>query len=117
MPRAPTFPGHEELNCDICEFCGASSVGLKIHKGRKHDSVPHVDGESLTTRNTDCWWEKNRQDRLKNYQIFMDVLMDIDEAALSEAEKSAEREHVTNKRKEPLGSNYIYCAPWNSGFD
>ena len=41
--------------------------------------------------------------------------MDIDEAALSEAEKSAEREHVQNMRKEALGSNYIYCAPWNSG--
>ena len=78
-------------------------MGLKIHKGRKHDSVPHVDGESLTTRNTDCWWEKNRQDRLKTYQVFTDVLMDIEEAALIEPEQSAEREHIKKHEKRSFG--------------
>jgi hypothetical protein len=103
----------DELQCDHCSFKGVSSVGLKIHIGRKHDKIPQVDGEGSTSRETDCYWERNRKDRLKTFQVFMDVLMDIEESSISEAEKISEKEYVTSVRKEALGSNYIYCPPWS----
>ena len=77
-------------------------------------TFPRVDGESHTVRNTDSWWQKNRSDCLKTFEVFEDVLLDIDEAPLSEEEKIAERDHVTSVRMEALGRNYIYCPPWNN---
>ena len=100
--------------CDMCDFIGVSSVGLKIHKGRKHESIPQIDGESCSARNTDCWWEMHKKHRLKIYKTFMDVLSDIAEANLSKEEKITEREYVTSVRKEALGSNFIYCPPWKT---
>ena len=87
-------------------------MGLRIHKGRKHDRIPQVDGERSVARNTDCWWEQNKKHRLKTYEVYQNVLLDIEEAPLSETEKCLEKEKVTNVRKEALGSNYIYCPPW-----
>jgi hypothetical protein len=106
--------GTDQLTCNICNFKGVSSNGLKIHKGRKHENIPQVDGEAPQERETDCWWEKNLSHRLKTYQVYNDVLLDIDESTLSEQEKVSERDHVTNIRKEELGSKYIYCPPWSS---
>ena len=57
---------------------------------------------------------KTEKDRLKTFQVYRDVLIDINETALIETEKSAERDHVTNMRKEALGSNLIYCPPCSS---
>ena len=115
MSSLPSSKGSsDELSCDICNFQGVSSNGLKIHKGRKHDNIPQVDGEASQERETDCWWERNLSHRLKTYQVYKDVLLDIDESTLSEEEKLSERENVTNLRKEGLGSNYIYCPPWSS---
>ena len=105
----PAFMQHVQLQ-------GVSSNGLKIHKGRKHENIPQVDGETEPSqqRETDCWWERNLSHCLKTYQVYRDVILDIDESSLSEEEKVSEREHVTNIRKEGLGSNYIYCPPWCS---
>ena len=91
----------------MCNFKGVSSNGLKIHKGRKHENIPQVDGETEPSqqRETDCWWERNLSHRLKTYQVYRDVLLDIDESTLSEEEKVSEREHVKNIRKEGLDSN------------
>ena len=98
----------------MCNFKGVSSNGLKIHKGRKHENISQVDGETSPQRDTDRWWERNLSHSLKAYTTWRDVLLDIDESTLSEEEKISEREYVTNIRKEELGSNYIYCPPWSS---
>ena len=87
---------------------------FKAPQGGYNEKIPQVDGEASQTRETDCWWERNLSHRLKTYQVYMDVLLDIDESILTEEEKVSERENVTNIRKEGLGSNYIYCPPWNS---
>ena len=39
--------------------------------------------------------------------------MYIDDSPLTEEEKSAEREHVTNASKEALGSNFQFYPPWS----
>ena len=95
-------------------FKGVSINGLKIHKDRKHENIQQVDGETPQERVTDWWWERNLSHRLKTFQVYTDVLLDIDESALTEEEKVSEREHATNIRKEELGSNYIYYPPWSS---
>ena len=38
-----TFDDNEKLNCDLCDFVGKSSKGLKIHKGRKHGEMISCD--------------------------------------------------------------------------
>ena len=93
-----------------------SSVGLKIHKGRKHERIPQFDGDGDLSypRETDAWWEKGYKHTLKCFQTYKDVLLDIEESSLSNEEKSFERENVTQLRKEGLGSNFIYCPPWNA---
>ena len=73
-----------------------------------------MDGETNSPpRDTDCWWERHRQDRLKTFTVYQDVLMDIEEYLLTDEEKRVETEKVTSLRKEALGSNYIFCPPWN----
>ena len=103
-----------KFSCDICEFDGVSSVGLKIHTSRKHENIPQVDGESFEVRNTDCWWVNGYRRWLKSLENYKNVLLDIDEAPLSQEEKCSERDKITQIRKEELGSNYIYCPPWNT---
>ena len=110
----PSKESSDELLCNICNFKGVSRNGLKIHKGRKHENIPQVDGEAYQERDADCWWERNLSPCLKTYKVYKDVLLDIDESTLSEEEKVSERENVTHLRKEGLGSNYIYCPNWNS---
>ena len=98
----PTIP----FSCDLCEFVGTSSSDLKVHKHRKHNDIPQLDGEFSEGRQTDCWWEKKFKNPLKVFQVFKDVLLDIDDSPLTEEEKSVERENVTNARKEARGSNF-----------
>ena len=85
-----------------------------MHNDWRHENIPQVDGESHTVRNTDSWWEKNCSDCLKTFKVFKDVLLDIDEAPLSEGKKIAEHDHVTSVRMEVSGRKYIYCPPWNN---
>ena len=73
----------DSLSCDQFEFEGVATTGLKIHKSRKHDDIPQVDGEGLTIQNTHCWWEKHRTDWLRSYKKYQNVLMDIKESPLS----------------------------------
>ena len=101
------------LSCDLCDFEGVSTVGLKIHKSRKHEDIPQIDGECLDTRETDCWWEKHQHHSLRTYQVYLDVLMDIENAPLTKEEKFTEIETVTNVRKNQLGKIYMDCPPWN----
>ena len=103
----------EDLSCESCNFKAVSSVGLKIHISRKHDTIPQVDGENCSPRNTDAWWEKGYKHTLKGFQMFKDVLEDIEESSLSKEEKCFEQEHITELRKKVLGSNFIYYPPWN----
>ena len=110
----PSKESSDELLCNICNFKGVYRNGLKIHKGHKHENIPQVDGEASQERDTDFWWERNLSHRLKTYEVYKNVLLDIDKSTLSEEEKVSERENVTNIRKKELGSNYIYCPPWNS---
>ena len=80
------------FSCDLCDFEGVSSVGLKIHTSRKHDYIPQVDGDISEARNADCWWVKGYRSCLKTFQTYKDVLIDIEEAPLSQAEKCTERD-------------------------
>ena len=54
-----------ELSCDICEHRRQAKGGLKIHIGRKHNEIPHLDGDMQTERETDDWWESNSAVTLK----------------------------------------------------
>ena len=40
-------------NCELCDFQGVSTVGLKIHKSRKHEDIPQIDGADSSQRETD----------------------------------------------------------------
>ena len=86
--------------------------GLKIHKSRKHEDIPQLDGECSTVRNTDSWWQDHRKISLNTFQKYMDVLKDIEESTLDEEEKHIECEKVTNARKEAFGENYSSFPPW-----
>ena len=95
----PTIP----FQCDLCEYVGMSSSDLKVHKHRKHNTIPQLDGEISESRQTDCWWEKKFKNPLKVFQVFKDDLMDIDESPLTEEEKSVECENVTKCKKRSPG--------------
>ena len=104
----------DPFSCDVCGFHAVSSVGLKIHKSRKHEDIPQIDGASFSLRETDPWWERNLKQSLRSYQMYIDVLKDIEEANLSEEEEILEKENVTNVRKEALGKIFMECPPWNT---
>ena len=106
-------PQEIPFSCDLCEYVGKSTVDFKMHKNRKHDKIPQLDGGDFKIRETDCWWEKKFKNPLKVFKMFKDVLMDIDESRLNVVEKSEERDTVTNARKEALGDNFQYYPPWN----
>ena len=108
----------DSLTCDECGFESVSSNGLKIHKSKKHEDISQIDaipiGESSSVRDTYCWCEKHRNNSLKSSHTYQNALLDIKESPLSEEEMSQESELVTKARKQALGQNYIYCAPWNT---
>ena len=104
----------DTLTCDLCGFLPVSSVGLKIHKSRKHEDIPQIDGASFSPRETDNWWERNSKLSLRSYQMYIDVLKDIEDARLSVEEELLEKESVTNARKEALGKIFMECPPWSS---
>ena len=99
--------------CELCDFQGVSTVGLKIHKSRKHEDIPQIDGADSNQRETDNWWEKHNKLSLRSYQMYIDVLKDIEDAKISEEEKLKEKENVTNVRKEALGKILDQCPPWS----
>ena len=86
MSKTPTLSVNavsDSLTCDECGFESVLSNGLKIHKSRKHEDIPQIDGESSIVRDTDCWWEKHRNNSLKSYHTYQNVLLDIKESPLS----------------------------------
>jgi hypothetical protein len=101
------------LSCEECEFQAASNVGLKIHKSKKHEDIPQLDGESECERDTDEWWVKQNNYSLKIFQMYIDVLKDIEKSSLSEEKKNEEREKVTNGRKAAFGDNFQWFPPWS----
>ena len=58
-------------------------------------------------------WEKHQHHSLRTYQVYLDVLMDIENAPLTKEEKFTEIETVTNVRRKQLGKIYMDCPPWN----
>ena len=102
------------LACEECGFEAASSVGLKIHNSKKHEEIPQLDGESPYESDTDCWWINQRNDSLKCFQKYIDVLKDIDDSTLSEQEKNEEKEKVNNGRKSAFGDNFKWFPPWDN---
>ena len=100
-------------NCELCDFQGVSTVGLKIHKSRKHEDIPQIDGADSNQRETDSWWEEHNKLSLRSYQMYIAVLKDIEDAKISEEEKLIEKENVTNVRKEALGKIFDQCPPWS----
>ena len=84
---------------------------MTIHKNRKHNSIPQLDGGNYECRRTDCWWEKRFKNPLKVFQVFKVVLLDIEESPLTEEEKCFERENMTSARKEVLGDNFKFFPP------
>ena len=93
-----------------------STLGLKIHKSRKHEDIPQIDGAHFNHResDTDFWWEKHQQHSLRSYQMYIDVLQDIEDANISQEDKILETENVTNVRKEALGKIWDQCPPWSN---
>ena len=79
----------------MCDFKAASSNRLKIHKGRNHENIPHLDREGSPERDSDTWWDRNYSHCLKSYQFYIDGLSDIKVNPLSESEKVSECENVT----------------------
>ena len=102
------------LACEVCGFEAASSVGLKIHTRKKHEEIPQLDGEGPYESYTDCWWINQRNDSLKCFQKYIDVLKDIDDSTLSEQEKNEEKEKVNNGRKSAFGDNFKWFPPWDN---
>ena len=112
--KLPIQSKQTSFKCDLCDYKGESSVGLRMHISRKHQDIPQIDGESFFVRETDCWWEKHFKSSLKNFQTYTEVLLDIDESPLSEEERCTERNIVTQARKEAFGENYSYFPPWSN---
>jgi hypothetical protein len=109
------------LSCEECDSQAASNVGLKIHKSKKHEDIPQLDGESECERDTDEWWVKQNNYSLKIFQMYIDVLKDIEKSSLSEEEKNEEREKSPMAEKLHLATissgsllgaklNCIYCG-------
>ena len=90
-------------------FQGVSTVGLKIHKSWKHEDIPQIDGKDSIQRETDSWWEEHKKNSLRLYQMYIDVLQDIEDAKISMEEQIFEKENVTNVRKEALAKIYEQC--------
>ena len=67
-----------------------STVGLKIHKSQKHEDIPQIDGADSNQRETDNWWEEHNKLSLRSYQMYIDVLKDIEDAKISEEDKLIE---------------------------
>ena len=88
-------------------------MGQKIHKSKKHENIPQLDGESLNVRITDCWWEKQNKYSLRFYQTYTDFIEDINETPLNEREKCLDTDKATNARKEAFGESYSVLPPWN----
>ena len=78
------------LSCKECYFQAASNVGLKIHKSKKNEDISQFDGESACESDTDERWVKQSNYALKIFQIYIDVLKDIEKSSLSEEEKNEE---------------------------
>ena len=74
-------------NFELCDFQGVSTVGLKIHKSGKHEDIPQIEGTDSNQRDTDSWWEEHNKRSLRSYQMYIDVLKDIEDAKIS-GEKS-----------------------------
>ena len=78
------------LACEECGFKAASSLDLKVHTSKKHEEIPQLDGVSPYANDTDCYWINQRNDSLKCFQKYIDVLKDIDHSTLGEQEKNEE---------------------------
>ena len=102
------------LSCEECDFQAASNVGLKIHKSKKHEDIPQLDGESACESDTDEWWVGQSIYSLKIFQTYIDVLKDIENSSLSEEEKNEERAKVTNGRKAAFGDKFQWFPPWSN---
>ena len=118
----------ENFNCDACDFIGESNISLRIHKNRMHKTIPQLDGvDSESTSNnvddtsdddmeckfdTDFYWERRDFRRLWVYQLYSNVLEDINEFAVDDQEKAIEKEKATQRRKDLYGEHYTGFPPW-----
>ena len=68
-----------------------------------HENILQGDGEIFEVRNTDCWWVKGYRHCLTSLETYTNVLIDYEEAPLSQEEKCTECNKITNIRKEELG--------------
>ena len=109
----------------ISDFQAAFNVGLKRHKRRKkHEDIPQLDEESSCESDTDRGWVEQSNFSLKVFQMYINVLKDIEKSSLSEEEKienmkkslMAEKLHlVTISSGSLLGAklNCIFVAQWS----
>ena len=104
----------DTFSCNMCNYNGNSSVGMTIHKSRKHKNISQLDGETSIEQDTDCWWEKHFTSSIKVFQVYKEVLMDIKESTLNEDEKCREEERVNQARKEAFGDNFSFFPPWSN---
>ena len=114
VDNTPITSNQNSLTCDLYDYKGESSVGLRMHISRKHQDIPQLDGESFLARETNCWWEKPFKSSLKNFQTYQEVLLGIDENPLSEEEMCTERDTMMQARKDAFGDNYSFFPPWSN---
>ena len=70
------------LFCDLCEFKSETNIGFKTHTGRKQKVIPQVERERIPEIKYNSWREKNRIHVARNYELYKDLLADIDESSL-----------------------------------
>ena len=62
-------------------------------------NTPQLDGGSFECRQTVYWWKKRFRNPLKFFQVFKDVLMDIEESPLSEEENVLQHDMSSMQEK------------------
>ena len=105
----------EDKDCDLCDFEGISRNSLVIHMGRKHKSIPQLDGTSELEEDerfisTDRYWKTGVLGSC--FQTYLDANEIIDESTLDEDAKIIEKECVLQARKKAFGDDFKYYPPW-----
>ena len=57
-------------------------IRIYTYKQKKHQNIPQLDEEISSTSNTALWWDQQQIDLLMAFQMYMDVLKDLDSSRL-----------------------------------
>ena len=107
------------FKCELCDFTSTWKTGLEVHMGRKHKSIPQLDGEDFSDNSGEDesyegskhYWKTRYLGQA--YQSFMDAQKVIEESDFSKEAKEMETKAILEARKVALGDNYKYFPPWD----